>query len=154
MPPQAREMMNKMGMGPKGTEAPVSVKPTGKTEKIAGYEAKEYAVEAGAMRGSVWATDDLQPPGAAKAREAYAKMAGKAGPGANIAQAMAKIEGLPLRTTMGGNMGPHAFGTTTEVFEVSEKSPPADVMQVPAGFKKTDPPRFEGMPGPKGPPKR
>jgi hypothetical protein len=137
LPPQAREMMDKMGMGSKGAELAVSVKPTGKSEKIAGYEAKEYAIELGPMRGSVWATEALQPPGGLKATEAFGRMLGSAGPAAKISQAMLTVKGLPLRTTM-GSMGPHGFITTTEVIEVSEKSPPPDVMQVPAGFKKAE----------------
>jgi hypothetical protein len=150
LPPQAREMMDQMGMGSKGAEVAVSVKPTGKTEKIAGYEAKEYDLEVGAMRGSVWATEALQPPGGAKATEAFGRMLGSAGPGAKISQAMLSVKGVPLRTTM-SSMGPHGFNTTTEVIEVSEKAPPPDVMQVPAGFKKTEQPEFGGPHAPKGP---
>jgi hypothetical protein len=150
LPPQAREMMDKMGMGSTGAEVAVSVKPTGKSEKIAGYEAKEYAIEVGSMRGSVWATEALQPPGGAKATEAFGRMLGSAGPGAKISQAMLSVKGVPLRTTM-SMMGPHGFTTTTEVIEVSEKSPPPDVMQVPAGFKKTEQPEFGGAHAPKGP---
>jgi hypothetical protein len=150
LPPQAREMMDKMGMGSKGTEVAVSVKPTGKSEKIAGYEANEYAMEVGPMRGSVWATEALQPPGGIKATEAFGRMLGSAGPGAKISQAMLSVKGVPLRTTM-GSTGPHGFTTTTEVIEVSEKAPPPDVMQVPAGFKKTEQPEFGGAKVPKGP---
>jgi hypothetical protein len=40
-------------------DAPVSLKPTGKTAKIAGYEAKEYAIEGTAVSGTVWATDAI-----------------------------------------------------------------------------------------------
>jgi hypothetical protein len=151
LPPQAREMMDKMGMGSKGTEVAVSVKPTGRSEKIAGYEAKEYAIEIGPMHGFVWATEALEPPGGAKASEAFGRMMGSAGPGAKISQAMLSVKGVPLRTTMGSSVGPHGFTTTTEVIEVSEKAPPADVIQIPAGFKKTEPPGLGGAHAPKVP---
>jgi hypothetical protein len=149
MPPQAREMMDKMGMGP---EAAVSVKPTGKSEKIAGYEAKEYAIEGGPMTASVWATDALTSPAGEKAQEAMRKMMAGV-PGSKFAQAIGEVKGVPLRTTVrsaaGGTQG---FGTTTEVVEVSEKTAPAEVMQVPAGFKKVDAPEIGPMHRGKGAP--
>jgi len=151
LPPEAREMMGKMGIAPKSAEVSVSVQPTGKSEKIAGYDAREYVIQAGPMQGSVWATEELEPPGGAKSKEAIGRMMGTTGPGAKLAQAMLKVKGVPLRTTMGGSMGTHAFSTTSEVIEVSEKAPPPDVMQVPAGFKKTAAPTFGGMPGSGGP---
>lgn len=139
LPPQAREMMGKMGMN-LATETAVTVKPTGKTEKIAGYEAKEYGFVAGPVSGSVWATEALPPPGGPKAREAFSKIMGVAAPGANVAQAIAQIDGVPLRTTFRSGTAPQMFTTTTEVVEVSETVPPAEVMKVPEGFAKVDSP--------------
>lgn len=144
--PQAREMMAKMGVGPGASEAAVTIKATGKSEKIAGYEAKEYALEGGPMTGSVWATDALQPPGGIKAREAVSKMVG-AMPGSKWAQAVAGIQGLPLRTTIHSAAGGQDFSSTTEAVEVSEKSPPAEVLKVPNGFKKVPPPAFHAPAG-------
>jgi hypothetical protein len=149
MPPQARDMMNKMGMGP---DVAVSVKPTGKSEKIAGYEAKEYAIEGGPMTASVWATDALTPPGGIKAQEAMGKMMAGA-PGSRFSQAISEVKGVPLRITVhstaGGTQG---FGSTSEVVEVTEKTPPAEVMQVPAGFKKVAAPGAAPMHRGKGAP--
>jgi hypothetical protein len=142
LPPQAREMMGKMGMGPMAAEAEITVKPTGKSEKIAGYEAKEYAIEGGPITASIWATDALQPPGGAKAREALGKMVAGA-PGSKFAQAIGAINGVPLRTIIRSAAGPaKGFSSTTEVVEVSEKAPPADAMEVPAGFKKVAAPEL------------
>jgi hypothetical protein len=150
MPPEARAAMGKMGMS-STAEAAVSVKPTGKSEKIAGYEAKEYTFEAGPMAGSIWATEALQPPGGAKATEAFSKMMGVAAPGANVAQAIAQIPGVPLRTSFRSGAGAQTFSTTTEVVEISEKAPPAGVLTVPDGFKKVDSP-LSRMHVPKGVP--
>jgi hypothetical protein len=149
MPPQAREMMSKMGMGP---EAAVSVKPTGKSEKIVGYEAKEYAIEGGPMTASVWATDALTSPGGTKAQEALGKMMAGA-PGSKLAQAFGEVKGVPLRTMVRSTAGgPQGFGSTTEVIEVTEKTPPAEVMEVPAGFNKVAAPEIAPMPRGKGAP--
>lgn len=139
--PQAREMMEKMGVGPAAVEAPVTVKPTGKSEKIAGYEAKEYVIEGGPMIGSVWATNALQPPGGIKAREAISKMVG-AMPGSKWAQAVAGIDGLPLRTVIRSAAGSQDFSSTAEAVDVSTQSPPPEVLKIPDGYKKTSPPAF------------
>src|ERR1041385_8290450 len=77
--PEARAMMEKMGVGAKTGEATVSLKPTGKSEKIAGYDAKEYAIEGGPMHGSIWAAEGLQSPAGPKAGAAFAKMFGALG---------------------------------------------------------------------------
>ncbi len=151
MSPQMREQMAKMGVGPAAMEAPASVKPTGKTEKIAGYQAKEYVVESGPLTASIWATDALQIPGGSKAREALSKMVGGA-PGSKFAQAMTQLEGVPLRTVIrSGSAGAQGYSSTTEVTEVSEKTPPADAMKIPADYKKVPAPSFhpESMPAPK-----
>ncbi len=145
LPPEARQMMEKMGVG-KDAEGPATVTPTGKSEKIAGYEAKEYTITAGPVAGSVWATDALQPPGGTKAAQAYSKMMGSSGgTAAKFAQALAQIKGVPLRTVMGS---PAAQGLkhTTEVVEVTQKSPPPDMLNVPEGYKKVDPPHLEMPP--------
>ena len=147
LPPQAKQMMGNFDMN-----APVTVKPTGKNEKIAGYDAKEYAVEGGPTTGSVWVSDALQPPVAPEKAEAFRKaMSGMAGPAGKLAAAMMQLKGLPLRTTMLATMGPQRIATTTEVVEVSEKAPPSGVMTVPEGFKKIAPPSFE-VPEHGGPP--
>lgn len=137
LPPQAREMMAQM----MGDEGSVTLKPTGKSEKIAGYETKEYALEGGQVSGSVWVSDALQPPMKQKDAEAYGKAMGSlGGPGGKLAEAMAKVKGLPLRSTMSMSVGPHKMTTKREVTEVSEKAPPADVLEIPAGFTKMSPP--------------
>ena len=149
MPPQAREMMGKMGMG-ESTEPPASARKTGKTQKIAGYDASEYEVAAGPMTSTVWASDAVQPPGGSRTAEAFAKMTGRTGPGARFAQAMSQIKGIPLRMVVNTNMGPQTFSQTTEVYEVKRTSPPADVMKVPEGYEKTAPPRFQMPKAPAG----
>jgi len=138
LPPQAREMMEKMT----GGTASVNLKPTGKTEKIAGYEAKEYLIEGtGPMTGSVWITEALQiPMDPATWEQVGAAMAGPQGQAYKLQAAMAKLKGLPLRTSMNTMMGPQKVGVTNEVIEVQEKSAPPEVLTVPEGFKKLEAP--------------
>ncbi|HUI25027.1 MAG TPA: DUF4412 domain-containing protein [Candidatus Kryptonia bacterium] len=148
LPPQAKQLMGNLD-----PDAPVTVKPTGKSEKIAGYDAKEYAIEGGTTKGSIWIAEALQPPVSPEKAAAFRKaMSGMAGPGGKLAAAMMQLKGLPLRTTMFGPMGPEQMAVTTEVVEVSEKAPPPDVMKVPDGYQKVAPPSFE-MPERGGPPR-
>src|SRR5262249_1285703 len=59
LPAQARELIANLA----GKDRPLELKPTGKTDKIAGIDAAEYAIEsAGANRGSVWIAESLDVP--------------------------------------------------------------------------------------------
>jgi hypothetical protein len=122
----------------------VSVKRSGKSQKIAGYPAKEYLFEGGGVSGAIWATEALQPPGGAKARVAFSRMMGVAAPGAYVAQAVAQVQGVPLRTTFRTGTGSQVFRMTTDVVAVSAQAPPTDAINVPDGFAKVDSP-FDRM---------
>lgn len=118
-------------------DAAVSLKPTGKTEKVAGYGAKEYAIEGSGISGSVWATDAFDIGGGA---EEWQKVGGdmggpRGGPGDQFAAAMAKLKGFPLRMTVTFAMGPRPVTTTNEAVEIQEQAPPAEVLSVPQGFE-------------------
>ncbi len=140
LPPEARQMMDKMGMNPAGSSEPVKATPTGKTEKIAGYEAKEYQLQ-GPISGSVWITDALQLPVKPEDTAALAKgFGGTGGAGAKLAEALLQLKGMPLRSTYEFGGGASRLKTTTEVLEVSRQAPPPELMKVPSGYKKTAPP--------------
>ena len=58
------------------------------------------------------------------------------------------MENLPpqareMMEKMHGGMGPQGFTHTTEVVEVMQQSPPADVMKVPDGYKQVEAPSRE-----------
>lgn len=143
LPPQARELMGSINVNP-----PLTLKPTGKTEKIAGYDAKEYAIEGGPTTGSIWVSEALQPPVSPEKTEALRKaMSGMPGPGGKLAAAMMQLKGTPLRTKIMAAMGPQKMVSTTEVVEVSDKAAPPEVLKVPEGFKKVAPPSFDLGPG-------
>ncbi|MBP1686950.1 MAG: hypothetical protein H6Q33_3093 [Deltaproteobacteria bacterium] len=122
----------------------VSVKPSGKSEKIAGYMAKEYVFEGGGVSGAIWSTEALQAPGGAKARVAFSRMMGVAAPGVYVGQAITQVPGVPLRTTYRTGTGAQALRTTTEVIAVGTQAPAADVITVPEGFARVDSP-FDRM---------
>jgi Domain of unknown function (DUF4412) len=137
MPPQERGMMDQM----LGNGAPVTLQPTGRKETIAGYEASEFVLRGGPFQGSVWTTEALAlPEGVRKWRELSASATAQQGPGRQLAEALARARGVPLRTTMTATIGPGTFSTSTEAVQVSTAPPPPDVLAVPAGFTKVAPP--------------
>lgn len=142
MPEQTRKMVEGM-MG--GTE--VSLKPTGKSETIAGYTAKEYKLESPRVTGSLWVTEALQDPVGAKAAQAFSDaVGGSAGPGGALAAAMGKVNGMPLRTAITMTVGPQKVTTRNEVLAVQVQSPPPEALTVPEGFAKQDAPSLAPQP--------
>lgn len=142
MPPEARAEAERMMAG--GQPAP-AVTATGKRETIAGYEAAEYRVQAGAFSGTVWGSDAVPvPAGLAQWKEMSLGASPAHGPGRGLAEAFAKVPGFPMRTTMSGGTGRGAFSSTTEVLDVRQGTVPADVLAVPEGFRKIDPPTAGG----------
>jgi hypothetical protein len=136
LPPETRKML--------GLDAAVSLSPTGRSEEIAGHPAKEYAVRGGPTTGSVWVTDDIALP--VEARDwgkLTASLGGPSQPGGRLAAEMAKLEGLPVRTSLTITVGQQKTEITTEVVEVKEMAPPPELLAVPADYRQVDPPEFE-----------
>ncbi|MFI5366269.1 MAG: DUF4412 domain-containing protein [Candidatus Binatia bacterium] len=116
-------------------ESPVQLKPTGKSEKIAGYEAKQYTIDGKQISGAVWITDAFDVSAQMQARQ---KAVAAKTPMDRVAAAIAAIKGMPMRQELSIVKGPITLTSTMEVLEVSEKAPPADVLKVPDGFTKTE----------------
>jgi len=137
MPPDVRKMLEEM-LGSGGT---VTLTPTGKQEKIAGYAASEQELSGGPFHGSIWTTDAIQlPDGVRKWRELAAGATAEGGPARPLAEALARVRGVPLRSTMTATVGPGSFTTTIEVLEASTKPPPSEVLALPPGFTKVEAP--------------
>lgn len=147
----------------------VSSKETGRTQNISGYNAKEIvfnvAVDAtdqqsgqqGAMNvtSNIWIAPDV--PGYGEVRAFHRRMAEKlgympddqmaamrqAGQGmVEISKAMAKLDGVPVRTITemggaGGQGGP-LFESTTDASGFSSGAVDGSKFEVPAGFKQVD----------------
>jgi hypothetical protein len=140
MPPEARKALDEL-LG--GADA-VQLEPTGRRETIAGFPATEQALKGGPFQGSIWATDAVEvPDGVRRWRELSADSTSAAGPARPLTQALARVRGLPLRTSMTANVGGSRFATATEVLEVRRAPVPRDVLAVPAGFKKVAAPAVE-----------
>ena len=137
MPADVRKMLEEM----LGSGGPVTLKPTGKHEKIAGFDASEQELSGGPFHGSIWTTDAIElPDGVRRWRELAAGATAEGGPARPLAEALARVHGLPLRSAMTATVGPGSFTTTIEVLEASTKAPPPEVLALPAGFTRVDAP--------------
>lgn len=120
-----------------GIDEPVALKPTGQTQEIAGYKAKEYAISAGGVSGTVWVTDAIDPGAGAYAWENRAGLTGGArgGPAGKLAEALARLKGLPLRTVLTVGSGAARVTTTIDVLQIEKKALPDDLLEVPRDYR-------------------
>jgi hypothetical protein len=136
LPPDARRMM--------GLDTPVTLTATGQSEQIAGHQAKEYRVGGGGVTGTVWVTDELHlPAGARTWEELTAELAGHDRAGGTLPAEIARLGGVPLRRSLTVSIGSEKVRTTSEVVEVKETGPPTDLLVVPGGYARVDPPSEE-----------
>ncbi len=135
-PPEMSQMMSQM------MKMTVSVTPNGQTKTIGQWKCSGYDVTIQMMmmpmKMSVWASTDVPID-----MEKYFKMQ------SNILkiqlrlddaaiQEMMKVKGYWIATETTAEMMGAKIRTTTEVLEISKKSPDASVYSVPAGFTKKD----------------
>ncbi len=130
LPPEVRKQVG----GLLDDSTPVSVTATGKTDTIAGYSAKEYALSGGPYRGTIWTTDAIPKPPAFAKWKSIEKSRG--GAPRQLGEAVEKLEGFPLRTRIEASAGAQSVTVSNEVLDVREASPPPEVRTVPAGFTK------------------
>jgi len=131
LPPEAKKMMGALfEEGP-----PVAVKPTGKTDTIAGYPAAQYALAGGPYTGSVWTTESIPTPAEFRRWKRIEQSSGASrGPGRQLGEAMEKLKGFALRTHIETKTAGQSFVVSSEVLDVKEASPPAEMLSVPFGF--------------------
>lgn len=115
---------------------PIAVAATGRSETIAGHQAKEYALNGGTVTGTVWAAEDLtispELMEMAQARTGNDKNV------ARIAQAFRALKGLPLASTITISFGQDKVTRSITTASITEGKAPADVAGPPAGFKQLD----------------
>jgi hypothetical protein len=143
MPPEQRkaveQMMGKqmMGLAKRGK---VDVTATGETKAVVGYACRKYvATRDGEELVTVWTTKDLKSfQNLQKDWKAFNKrlLSMNMSVGKPLMEAFQKFDGFPMETTIAG--------VNTVVTKVQERSIPEAEFEVPAGFKKEDPPRMDG----------
>ena len=137
-PPEQRERLT-------GGDPAVTTTPTGRSETIAGHEAKEYTIEVGPVSGQVWVAESITVPASKPTWDKEsAAIRAFARPVDRYADAMAALPGLVLRRVTTITSGDRKSVTTTEVVELSAQGPPPEALVVPEGFNKVNLPGFGG----------
>jgi len=138
LPAQARDLISVLA--PK--DGTLTVTPTGKVEKIAGFEANEYALKGGGVSaGSVWMGEGLDVPREGRDWEVLnMSLGGLQAPDQRLAAAIEHLNGFPLRVQMTAAIGSQTLTLSTETLEVKRESVPADVLRVPDGFTQVEVP--------------
>jgi hypothetical protein len=116
----------------------VTLKPTGKTEKIAGHEAREYTIEGGGLSGSVWLAGGFNVPGDTRMWGLRAGLLSPKVPAGTLTEAIVTAKGIPMRSSVSLTVGSQKMDVHTEVVSVTDGVVPADIASVPAGFTPVD----------------
>jgi hypothetical protein len=116
----------------------VTLKATGKTEKIAGHDAREYTITGGGLSGSVWLAGGFNVPDDTRAWALRAGVLSPKVPVPTLGEAMARAKGMPMRSSVSLMVGSEKMDVRTEVVSVTDGVVPADIASVPPGFKPVD----------------
>ncbi|MHB8094240.1 MAG: DUF4412 domain-containing protein [Candidatus Aminicenantales bacterium] len=130
----------------------VTVAPTGQTKTVGQWSCKEYDVTMNMMmmpmKLKVYATAEVPAELKSFMEKAYATQlkATMRLDDAAVAE-MAKIKGFWISSETTMEMMGSKIRSTSEVVEISQKTPPAGVYSVPAGYKKQDKLSMQDMQG-------
>ncbi len=119
---------------------PESFTPTGRKEKINGFECEEYTYSIQGQKVSSWFAKDLKEKGEVAA--AFKSLAESSNPMASSMAQFNAMPGVPIRTIIdlpGGGM------TTITIEKISTDEIPASVFAVPADYKSMAMPAIPGM---------
>lgn len=117
----------------------VTVTEAGETKKIKNWECKKYVMKTKMMMMSstseIWATEDIKIDYELYLTLGFSMMAKTPGL-KDMLEEMKKIEGITVLSTSTSSAMGAEVKSTQELLEVSEKSAPAGIYDVPAGYKK------------------
>jgi hypothetical protein len=128
---QMEGMMKAMGVG--RSEDPVIVSPTGRRKEIAGYTCEEFTLkQKESIVATVWTTKQIKEFNDMRNefQEFSKQMSSWNMLGKPLVDAMQKVEGFPMETTMEGGM-------KSVVTKIERRSIPPSEFEVPKGYKKT-----------------
>jgi hypothetical protein len=133
-PEQQKAMQKALDEQGIGNKSRISVTKTGESKKICGYSCVKYVLRQNNKDvGTVWTTSNVKDYEKMKGemKKVRERVMAQIPNGIQIADAMQKINGFPMETSISG--------TTTVVSKVEKKSIPESEFEVPAGYKKVDP---------------
>jgi hypothetical protein len=139
--PEQKAAMNQMMQ--KMMKMDATVTETGEQKTINGWKCRKYVLKInsgmGAITNEVWATEDLKVD-----KEVYDQLTNRALAGmpglqdsvATMRKEMEKIKGVQVYTVSNFMVMNQPHKTTTEVLEFKEKTAPANILDIPAGYTK------------------
>ena len=141
--------LNSMAAQP-GSDSQYSVAKLGE-EKILGYNTQHVLVSNKSRpeeRFELWIAADFTDSGLLSSMQA--QRGGRAGGGGGLAKALkdANVQGMALKTIVGGEAGTKVI---SEVVKAEKQSLPASTFQIPAGYTKSDGGLADAMGGLSGP---
>lgn len=133
---QAKAMMEQM-MG----SVKIDVTETADTKKIGEWDTRKYTVTTSVMgmtiNQEIWATSDIDVDTRLYQAAANAMMSMMPGM-SDLTTEMMKIKGVPVLTTVSGNMMGATLSSTTELLEFKDAPLPQSGFKVPEGYKEVD----------------
>src|SRR5262249_6918085 len=122
LPAQARELI--AALAPK--DETLTATPTGKVEKIAGYDASEYTLKgSGISEGSIWIAEGLEVPREGRDWELVnMSLGGIQAPDQRLAAAIEHLKGFPVRVQMTATVGSQALVLSTDTIDAKTDDVP------------------------------
>ena len=137
-----KETMAKMQGGEPAAadEGEPEVKPTGKSETIAGLKAEEYTFKGAGMTGTMWVAKEFPMHKELTAMQKGMSAGNKMDPSARLAGAIEKATGggYPVRMDANLDQNGQKMRVVMEVTKVEEKAVPGDAFAVPDGYTVQD----------------
>ena len=134
------QMKARMASAVTGDLKPESFTPTGRKEKISGFECEEYTYSIQGQKVSSWFAKDLKENGEVAA--AFKSLAKSSNPMASSLAQFDAMPGVPIRTIIDL---PGAGVTTVTIEKISTDKIPSSVFAIPAGYKSMGMPAIPGM---------
>lgn len=111
---------------------------TDATERIAGYETRQYTFATERVRGAVWVSEEVRPQAVWREWETLiAYFEGTAG-GEGVIEAAAQLGGYPLRTVLTFGKTDQAWTITTRISAIALGAPAEDLTNVPEDFQRAN----------------
>jgi len=130
LPHDGRVGMGQAGFDPRPR---FTLRPSGKTDHVAGFLVHELVLEGGPVRGSIWVAPALRRPPEDREWACFTeRFGGLQMEGSKLASAMARLRGWPARTEL---IAPGDVAVKSEVVEVRTQAPAAEMLRVPEGYK-------------------
>lgn len=124
-----------------GLDKPIELTATGKSETISGHVAKEYSFNTPQMKGAVWLAESIAPPVSwAEWNDVIANIESSGYAGRRLSEAIARINGYPVRSSLDVTLGTQRATMTLEVTEVAFGKIPDEIVQLPTGAIKAEAP--------------